>query len=576
MAAVPTSLRLVVVLLLAVSFATTHTGAAVSSIQLQRPLPRSAALPVLQEPSVQDHYGFLRDYVEVPLGQFDASKGPPILKLSNMDDATFQQLVRDGHPFVVEDCTRGFDADAISNFECKDFADRWPTGNMRAEYTKGQYHIYLRDKKWYSELAPQRAHTEHMAGSTKIAGPYIWHVKDEEPLKTKREAQRHWRTPYFLERSLANRVEANESFEFWFSMVGGGTFTHADAYCESTISMQFKGRKRWRIQAFPEIKHYLNASSFGDEQIYDGKTHVRWTPESEVTVEPGQCFIFPTGYLHETYVDPKDNGNDVSCYTASTFQFNHPRQVNLYRAYLSRFAMSHYGMTEPCVNGMAAYATLLGMGRMKVDGLPEMSDAMTRAEEIVQSIDSDGDKRLIGAEFLNYFGAKDRRKRVLNEFRYNWMNLLTKKQKKEFAEEAMHIWSEDVLHYHDLNRDKAVTVEELAQGLLQWHVVQFRQRAVKSYAGKHRNAAKWAKETVAFEKDVLKKFYCEEGSSCKTLDELSAYGDKLKGKQAQRTRARVERLFESEEGGDQEQLQFMDRDTGQMESKRVGQIKTEL
>ena len=27
----------------------------------------------------------------------------------------------------------------------KDFADSWPSGNMRAEYTPGQYHIYLKD-----------------------------------------------------------------------------------------------------------------------------------------------------------------------------------------------------------------------------------------------------------------------------------------------------------------------------------------------------------------------------------------------------------------------------------------------
>lgn len=90
----------------------------------------------------------------------------------------------------------------------EDFADRWPSGNMRAEYTPGQYHIYLKDPTWYSKVEPQRAHKEHMAGGRKIAGPYIWHVKDEEPIKTKREVQRHWRTPYFLQSSLANRMEA--------------------------------------------------------------------------------------------------------------------------------------------------------------------------------------------------------------------------------------------------------------------------------------------------------------------------------------------------------------------------------
>mmetsp|Transcript_126754 Transcript_126754/g.253400 ORF Transcript_126754/g.253400 Transcript_126754/m.253400 type:complete len:576 (-) Transcript_126754:59-1786(-) len=575
MAMATTSLQLAVVFLFGMSCAI-HSWAAASSVQPQRPLPRSAAIPVLQEPSVQDHYGFLRDYVEVPLGQFDANKGPPVLKVSNLDDATFQQLVRDGHPFVVEDCTKGFDADAISNFQCKDFADRWPTGNMRAEYTPGQYHIYLKDKNWYSKLAPQRAHREHMAGSAKIAGPYIWHVKDEEPLKTKRECQKHWRTPYFLKRSIANRVEANESFEFWFSMTGGGTFTHADAYCESTMSMQFRGKKRWRIQAFPEIKHYLNASSFGDEQIYDGKTHVSWTPESEVTVEPGQCFIFPTGYLHETFVDPKDNGNDASCFTAATFQFNHPRQVNLYRAYLSRFSMSHYGISEPCVSNMASYATVLGMGSMRINGMPEKSDVMTKAEAIVHEIDGDGDKHLTGAEFLKFGGAKNRRKQVLKEFRYPWMSLLTKKEMKEFEEEVMQVWAEDILQYHDLNRDKQVAVEELAHGLLQWHLVQYRMKVVRSYNSKHRKPANWVKETIAFEKDVLKRFYCEEGSSCKTLDEISAYGETLKGKKAKLKKQRIQNMFESEEGGDQEELMFVDRETGEAGSKKVGQIKAEL
>ncbi|CAJ1439572.1 unnamed protein product, partial [Effrenium voratum] len=114
---------------------------------------------------------------------------------------------------------------------------------------------------------------------------------------------------------------------------------------------------RWRIQAFPEIRHYFNASAFGDEQIYNGKQHVRWTPETEFNVGPGQCFIFPTGYIHETFVDP--DRNDHKCYTASTFQFNHPRQVNLYRSYMSRFSMSHYGMGEPCLDKIESYATLL-------------------------------------------------------------------------------------------------------------------------------------------------------------------------------------------------------------------------
>ena len=36
----------------------------------------------------------------------------------------------------------------------QDFADRWPSGNMRAEYTPGQYHIYLKEPSRGG--APQR------------------------------------------------------------------------------------------------------------------------------------------------------------------------------------------------------------------------------------------------------------------------------------------------------------------------------------------------------------------------------------------------------------------------------------
>lgn len=116
---------------------------------------------------------------------------------------------------------------------------------------------------------------------------------------------------------LAPRMEANESFEFWFSMAGGGTFSHADAYCETTISMQFRGTKRWRIQSFPRVRHYLNATSFGDEKIYDGRQHAPWRPETEFKVGPGQCVVFPTGYLHETFVDPADNAEGALARSAS-------------------------------------------------------------------------------------------------------------------------------------------------------------------------------------------------------------------------------------------------------------------
>eukprot|EP00929_Paragymnodinium_shiwhaense_P098070 TRINITY_DN59609_c0_g2_i2.p1 TRINITY_DN59609_c0_g2~~TRINITY_DN59609_c0_g2_i2.p1 ORF type:complete len:583 (-),score=145.29 TRINITY_DN59609_c0_g2_i2:119-1867(-) len=541
------------------------------------PLPRTPDLPVLAEPSVQDHYGFLREYNEVPFKDFQRDGGPPVLRVTNLDDERFQQLVRDGVPFVVDDCMKDVDADAISKFECKDFAKRWPSGNMRAEYTPGQYHIYLKDPTWYSKLEPTRAHSEHMAKDKKIAGPYIWHVKDEEPLKTKRSVQKHWRTPYFLQRSLANRMEANESFEFWFSMAGGGTFTHADAYCESTISMQFKGKKRWRIQALPEIRHNFNATSFGDSSIYANKLHVPWTPETEFTVGPGECFVFPTGYLHETFVDPEEN--DGGCYTASTFQFNHPRQVNLYRAYLSRLSMSHYGMQEPCIRGMETYATLMGTGLMKFKGEPDKAQIDQRAATILKEVDTDGDSQATADELHAHFCTGSSRKRVLDEggFYYGWTRLLSKDQLRLHEEESLRVWAEDALQYHDINRDRVVTVEELSHALLQWHVVQYRLSHAKK-ATKMKSTEKWLDKMLTFEKAMLQKYYCgESASDCPALEELTRFGDKLKTskKAAASIKRRVTSMFESEGAEDEEQLTFVDRTTGEQEQKKVGAVKSE-
>lgn len=417
-------------------------------------------------------------------------------------------------------------------------------------------------------------------GRKKIAGPYIWHVKDEEPLKTKREVQQHWRTPYFLDKSIANRMEANESFEFWFSHAGGGTFTHADAYCESTISMQFRGKKRWRIQSFPRVKSYLNATSFGDSNIYENKLHVEWTPETEFEVGPGQCLIFPTGYLHETFVDPSEN--DKGCFTASTFQFNHPRQVNLYRAYLSSFAMSHYGMGEPCLEKIKSYATLMSLFK-DPGGVPDKELIRREAVRLVMLIDGDKDSRITNQELYAYFcKGKKKRQEVMQQgdFQYNWFKLLSKKQREELVEESMQVFAEDALQYHDIDQDGAITPDELSSGFLQWSVVQYRLGQMRALASKAGQPNKWMKGTMKVEKEMLSSHFCEDPSSCEALNDLTAHHKRLKdkGKNAvARVAGEVAQMVSGDgDEGDGEELQMHDRETGEQERMKVGAIKGEL
>ena len=47
----------------------------------------------------------------------------------------------------------------------------------------------------------------------------------------------------------------NNSFEFWLSPgPQAGAFAHNDGYCESVISTQLNGAKRWRMMMMPEMK----------------------------------------------------------------------------------------------------------------------------------------------------------------------------------------------------------------------------------------------------------------------------------------------------------------------------------
>ena len=38
-------------------------------------------------------------------------------------------------------------------------------------------------------------------------------------------------------------------------------------------------------------------------------------------------------------------------------------------------------------------------------------------------------------------------------FHYNWYKMLKPDQRKDLEEEAMEVWTEDALQYHDLNKD---------------------------------------------------------------------------------------------------------------------------
>ena len=93
---------------------------------------------------------------------------------------------------------------------------------------------------------------------------------------------------------------------------------------------------------YPESKTIFDSFESFDRGVYRVN---KWSPEYEFKVGPGQCVIFPPGYMHETFVNPKENDE---CTVASTFQYNIPFPVKYIRAWLPRLYNSHLVWAEDC------------------------------------------------------------------------------------------------------------------------------------------------------------------------------------------------------------------------------------
>merc|ERR1711907_923622 len=135
----------------------------------------------LREPTPQAYFKPLKDFVpEMP---FTNTKTPTmkIPRYTKMKTAEFFDAIRTGQPFVVDDCAEGW---SYKNWQCKDFGDHWPKGNMKAEYSKNQGRTHLGDGIWWNRIRDGDKQAQHISKGAQTAGPYIWHVKDEEPIET--------------------------------------------------------------------------------------------------------------------------------------------------------------------------------------------------------------------------------------------------------------------------------------------------------------------------------------------------------------------------------------------------------
>mmetsp|Transcript_76498 Transcript_76498/g.167126 ORF Transcript_76498/g.167126 Transcript_76498/m.167126 type:complete len:446 (+) Transcript_76498:725-2062(+) len=316
------------------------------------------------------------------------------------------------------------------------------------------------DKKtmWYnlSRPASKKYKDDPLKPTT---GPYVWHVKDELTPKQKKIVQGKFRAPSFLQDPL-NSAKMNTSFELWFSPGdGAGAGAHNDGYCESVVSLQLNGDKKWRKMLEPEMTFLHSFDEF------DGGVYIAglWQPDLGFVNRKGGAVIWPPGYIHETKTDQPPDG---SCGSAITLQFDFPQPVQFFRAYLPRLSLS--SEVGQCV-GMAwsFYATLSVQG---ITPTPKSAVMQEQMETIMHALDADKDGFITVAETLTFFETPG-----------SAIHKELKMHPKEHHGLYSKFKAEDTVAYHDMNDDMRVSRQELWDSLVQWNVVRIRMQEGLKY-----------------------------------------------------------------------------------------------
>ena len=189
----------------------------------------------------------------------------------------------------------------------------------------------------------------------------------------------------------------NRSFEVWFSPGGHcGAGAHADGYCESVVSLQLRGDKRWRKMMLPKMS-FLDSFDEFDGGVYEAG---KWEPDLGFLNQEQAAVIWPPGYLHETSTLPPADGE---CGSALTLQYAFPQPVQFLRAFLPRLSLS--AEVGQCVAmAWSGYVTF------EVGGISPSSKSKKMEEQlqkIMQLVDTDADGEITVQETVAWFGHRD-------------------------------------------------------------------------------------------------------------------------------------------------------------------------
>lgn len=423
--------------------------------------------PPLWEPTIEEYFPQQRN-ADVETDE-NGLKSPYVLTSPTKEE--FAHHARRGYPMMVSDWGKGMQ---YSGWSGKDFAEEFPFGWMKAEYIgelkgfkrkdhdikqiDGELRFKLGSFKpnkktwWYNFTRP--ASKRYKDDPLKpVTGPYVWHVKDELTPKEKKLVQARFEAPSFLEDPL-NRYKMNESFEIWFSPgEGSGAGAHNDGYCQSVVSLQLVGDKKWRKMLEPDLTILDSYDEFDGGVYLAGK----WKPDLGFLNTRDSAVIWPPGYLHETKTRMHPEGK---CGAAITLQYDFPQPVQFFRAFLPRLALS--AEVGHCMaRDWSGYPTFF---MKQIKPTPKQAKMDAQLETIMSVLDTDSDGKITVDEAKVFFekGKSD----VMRHMRVG----------PEHSKLYVQFQAEDTVAYHDKDDDMVVSRQELLDSLAQWNVVRIRMK----------------------------------------------------------------------------------------------------
>eukprot|EP00041_Stephanoeca_diplocostata_P025902 m.689682 g.689682 ORF g.689682 m.689682 type:complete len:496 (+) comp22847_c0_seq26:115-1602(+) len=403
----------------------------------------------------------------------------------------FDRYAVTGQPLHILDASALSENFHIAGWTCEKFATEFPEATMYTEYSivsklgelvestlsfifggsniddfpsesypvlnwiiRSVNEISMGDHSWtYStveQAPPVKMKAQQGTSDSPRFGPYYWDpVKSEgrkQPESVASKLRRLVSPLNFMRQSSRNIQDVHNTMEFWFAPVNGsGALGHMDPHCDTTLSIQLSGEKRWRL-GFPPLRIPVSPDDRESEDWTGDGQYVEfaqpgsasWVPAFEVTVHAGEALLFPMGMIHETL-----NTAPSSCSASITVQFGDPLPARFYRHFLPQ--LTRTGSLIRCWDYIESIATLSTVPAQLLKGPHLQRACEDTSSDVFRAIDRDSNNGICTAEVVAYI-----------------------EQRRASFELSQDVLAEAVINYHDDDENAIVTEEEFSRGYCEW------------------------------------------------------------------------------------------------------------